>query len=112
MAILYKRENWLGHDLVLEMVYTDVNERYQIVLGKEGSQTLTDGFLAATTTVETPVTIWRAIAAGELSGSEAMMRHQYRVEGDFYQDKSDSDIGMGSFTAWFQRWYPAKIARG
>ncbi len=82
MAALYKKESWPGHDLVLEMVYTDKNERYQIVLGRDGSQTLTDGFLTATTTIKTPVTVWRAIAAGELSGSEAMMRHQYRVDGD------------------------------
>ncbi len=83
MAALYNRKYWPGHDLVLEMVYTDVNERYQIVLGKEGSRTLTDGFLTADTIVETPLTIWRAIAAGELSGSEALMQHQYRVKGDF-----------------------------
>jgi len=83
MAALYRKENWPGHDLVLEMVYTDVNERYQIVLGKEGSRTLTDGFLTATTIVETPTAVWHAIAAGEISGSEAMMRHQYRVNGDF-----------------------------
>lgn len=83
MAALYRKESWSGHDLVLEMVYTDVNERYQIVLGKEGSKVLTDGFLTATTIVETPIPIWRAIAAGELSGSEALMRHQYRVDGDF-----------------------------
>jgi len=83
MAALYKKESWPGHDQILEIAYTDVNERYQIVLGKEGSRTLTDDFLPATTTVETPVTIWRAIAAGELSGSEALMRHQYRVDGDF-----------------------------
>lgn len=83
MAALYKKESWPGHDLVLEMVYTDENERYQIVLGRDGSRILTDGFLTATTTVETPVTVWRAIAAGELSGSEALMRHQYRVDGDF-----------------------------
>lgn len=83
MAALYKKESWLGHELVLEMAYTDVNERYQIVLGKDGSRTLTEGFLSATTTVETPITVWRAIAAGELSGSEALMRHQYRVDGDF-----------------------------
>ena len=64
MAALYQRESWSGHDLVLEMNYTDVNERYQIVLGQEGSTVLTDGFRTADTTVETPVTVWRAISAG------------------------------------------------
>jgi len=60
-----------------------VNERYQIILGKEGSKTLTEGFLTATTIVETPITVWKAIAAGEIAGSEALMQHQYRVKGDF-----------------------------
>lgn len=83
MAALYKAENWPGHDLVLEMVYTDVDERYQIILSKGGSSVLTDSFRTATTVVETPVTVWRAISAGEIGGSEALMRHQYRVEGDF-----------------------------
>jgi len=83
MAALYRKESWPGRDLVLEMVYTDSNERYQIVLGKEGSTTLTGSFRTATTTVETPLEVWRAIAAGELSGSEALMRRQYRVNGAF-----------------------------
>ncbi len=82
MAALYQKESWPGHDLVLEMRYTDVSERYQIVLGREGSSVLTGGFRPADTTVETPVTVWKSIAAGELSGSEALMRRQYRVEGD------------------------------
>lgn len=82
MAALYRKQSWPGHDLVLEMNYTDVKERYQIVLGQEGSTVLTAGFRAADTTVETPVQVWRAIAAGEISGSEALMRHQYRVKGD------------------------------
>lgn len=83
MAALYKPESWSGRDLVLEMAYTDVEERYQILLGKAGSRVLTDNFLPAVTAIKTPVTVWRAIAAGEISGSEALMRHQYRVEGDF-----------------------------
>lgn len=83
MAALYRPESWPGHDLVLEMAYTDVSERYQIVLEKTGSRTLTEGFLPATTTIETPARVWRAIAAGELSGSEALMQHQYWVDGDF-----------------------------
>lgn len=83
MAALYRPESWSGRDLVLEMVYTDVEERYQILLGKAGSQVLTDSFQPAATTIKTPVTVWRSIAAGEISGSEALMRHQYSVEGDF-----------------------------
>ncbi len=83
MATLYNKENWPGHDVVLEMSYTDVNERYQVVLGKEGSTVLTENFRTPTTTVETPLTVWRSISMGEISGSEALMQRRYRVEGDF-----------------------------
>ncbi len=83
MAALYNKESWPGNDLVLEMSYTDMNERYQVVLGREGSTVLTENFRAPTTTVETPLPVWRAISVGEISGSEALMQRKYRVEGDF-----------------------------
>lgn len=83
MAALYRKENYPGHDLVLEMRYTDVEESYQILLGRDGSRVFTDGSLTATTTVETPFTVWRSISSGELSGEDALMRGLYRVEGDF-----------------------------
>ncbi len=83
MAALYRKESWQGRDIVLEMCYTDVEECYQIVLGKDGSHVYTDGFLKADTKIETPVTVWRSIAAGEIRGDEAMMQGLYRVKGDF-----------------------------
>lgn len=83
MAALYRRENYPGKDIVLEMNYTDVDESYQILLGKDGSRVYTDGSLKATTKIETPVTVWRQIAAGEIRGDEAMMQGLYKVKGDF-----------------------------
>lgn len=83
MAALYRKENYPGKDIVLEMSYTDVNECYQILLGKDGSHVYTDGTLTATTKIETPVTVWRSIAAGEIRGDEAMMQGLYKVKGDF-----------------------------
>ena len=83
MAALYRKESYPGKDLILEMCYTDLNECYQVILGKEGSQVLTNGSGKATTRIETPFTVWRSIAAGELRGDEALIRHMYRVKGDF-----------------------------
>ncbi len=83
MAALYCRENYPGKDIVLEMYYTDVDEHYQILLGKDGSHVYTDGHLTPTTKIETPVTVWRSIAAGEIRGDEAMMQGLYKVKGDF-----------------------------
>ncbi len=83
MAALYQKESYPGRDLVLEMRYTDVEETYQILLGKDGSRVYTGEPLTATTKIETPVTVWRSIAAGEIRGEEAMMQGLYRVTGDF-----------------------------
>lgn len=83
MAALYRRENYPGKDIVLEMCYTDLDECYQVILGKEGSRVVTDGFGAATTRIETPFTVWQSISRGEIRGDEALMKHLYRVKGDF-----------------------------
>lgn len=83
MAVLYRKESYSGKEKVLEMYYTDVGERYQIVMGKEGSRVVMDGFAAATTRIETPLSVWRSIAAGKIRGDEALMKHLYKVKGDF-----------------------------
>ena len=83
MAALYNKESYKGTDIVLEMDYTDVGKKYQIILGRDGSEIIRDGFREYTTKIETPYTVWKDIAAGKISGTEAMMKHLYRVEGDF-----------------------------
>lgn len=83
MAATYRKESYAGRERVLEMYYTDVDECYQIVMGKDGSEVRTDGSKAFTTRIETPVTVWRSIAAGEIRGDEAMMKQLYKVKGDF-----------------------------
>lgn len=83
MAALYNKASYAGKDIVLEMYYTDENRRYQIILGKGGSSVLTGDFQNATTIIETPYTVWKAIASGELNGQEALAQQKYRVKGDF-----------------------------
>jgi multimeric flavodoxin WrbA len=83
MAALYRKDSYPGKNLVLEMDYTDLKRSYQILLKKDGSEVLTDGFVPYTTKIETPYTVWRDIAAGKISGTEAMMQKLYRVDGDF-----------------------------
>lgn len=83
MAALYNKESYKGKDIVLEMDYTDVGKKYQVILGRDGSETIKDNFREYTTRIETPFTVWKDIAAGKMSGTEAMMKRLYRVEGDF-----------------------------
>ena len=87
MAALYRREAWPGRDIVLDMRYTDIDKTYRIVLGARGSRVEEEpagGFAAnCTTQINTPLSVWRSIAAGEIAGDEALMKHMYSVEGDF-----------------------------
>ena len=83
MAALYNKKSYSGKEIVLEMYYTDEDKRYQILLGAEGCQVLTENFRDYTTRIETPYTVWKAIASGELSGQEALAQQKYRVKGDF-----------------------------
>lgn len=83
MAALYNPASWDGRDRVLEMRYRDRGITCQVVLGREGSRVLTQGFLEPTTVVDTPWGVWCAIARGEMRGDEALARRLYSVEGDF-----------------------------
>lgn len=87
MAALYRKDAWPGKDIVLEMNYTDIGKTYRIVLGKGGSRVEeepAEGFATdCTTRINTPLSVWRSIASGEIAGDEALMKHLYSVEGDF-----------------------------
>ena len=92
MAALYNRSAWPGKDIVLEMYYTDLDKRYQLLLQKDGSKVLAENFLPPTTIIETPYSLWKAIGSGEEDGQKALMERKYRVNGDF-----DLMIHWGSY---------------
>lgn len=83
MAALYSKESWPGHDLVIEMNYTDIGKKYHMILGRDGSSVSEDLTGECTTRINTPYSVWCSIASGEIAGDEAMMKHLYSVEGDF-----------------------------
>jgi putative NADPH-quinone reductase len=80
MAALYRPD---GAERVLEFCYTDIGKTYQLLLTARGAELIADDFRPYTTRIETPYALWRSIARGELSGSEALFRRAYRVLGDF-----------------------------
>ena len=83
MAALYNKNSYSGKDIVLEMFYTDEEKRYQIILGKDGSNVIKENFREYTTKIETPLSVWKDIAQGKISGTQALMEKKYRVSGDF-----------------------------
>ena len=91
MTVLYNAEKY-EKDIVIEMYFTDLDNTYQLLLGKEKCTLKTDDFLPYTTRIETPFEIWLKISKGEVDGSEAMMKKQYKVLGDF-----DTMIKMDDF---------------
>ncbi len=80
MAALYKPD---GVERIIEFYYTDIEKTYQILLKKQGSEVITDDFKPYTTRIETPYSVWRSIARGEISGQEALFQRLYKVTGDF-----------------------------
>lgn len=83
MAALYNRKAYDGKERVVEFYYTDLEKKYQLWLGKDECQVVDQGFKDYTTRIETPYTVWVNISQGKISGSKALMEHQYRVLGDF-----------------------------
>lgn len=83
MAALYNPTAYSGTDIILDMDYTDIGKRYRIILGKTGSSVVEEFNGKPTTVIHTPFHVWQSIAAGEIEGSDALMKHQYTVEGDF-----------------------------
>nr|WP_297172373.1 flavodoxin family protein [uncultured Agathobaculum sp.] len=83
MAALYNPSAYKGTDIILDMDYTDIGKRYRIILGKTESRVLEQFTGKPTTVIHTPFRVWQSIAAGELEGADALMKHLYSVEGDF-----------------------------
>lgn len=83
MTALYNPAAYNGTDIILDMDYTDIGKRYRIILGKTEGRVLEQFDEKPTTVIHTPFHVWQSIAAGELEGADALMKHLYSVEGDF-----------------------------
>ncbi len=83
MSALYNKNSFDGTERVLEMRYTDIGKTYQIRLKKDGAEVLDSDLVKATTIIETPYSVWKDIADGKISGTEALAKHMYSVDGDF-----------------------------
>lgn len=95
MAAIYNPAGYTK-DICLEMCFTDLDKTYQLLLGKDKCVVKTDNFSPYMTRIETPFDIWLQISDGKISGSEAMMKRQYKVLGEFNTMlKMDDFFGTG-----------------
>lgn len=82
MAATYNPSSFKGRDTVVEIHYTDADLTCRLVLGKEECLLQTEGFSGPSIVrIETPYTVWKAIADGEYSGPQALMEKKYKVVG-------------------------------
>lgn len=70
-------------DIVIEMYFTDLASRYQLLIEKDKCTLLTENFKKFTTKIETTFQLWQDISAGKINGAQAMMEKRYKVKGDF-----------------------------
>jgi len=82
IAILYNKNAYDGKDRVLEFDFTDVNRRYQIHLGKDGSKLVVDGTDTPTTKIETPFPLWESIGRKEANTMECVKKGLVKISGD------------------------------
>lgn len=76
MAALYNPSAYKGKDIILDMNYTDIGKRYRIILEKTKSRMVEEFEEKPTTVINNPFSVWQSIAAGEIEGSEALMKQQ------------------------------------
>ena len=111
MAALYRKQVWPGRDIALDMNYTDIGKTYRIVLEEGGSRVETEpaeGFSAGfTTRINTPLSVWRSIASGEIAGDEALMKHLYSVEGTNASEPKTNMLLL--LIPWIVFWVAAAI---
>ena len=101
MAALYRKENYPGKGIVLEMHYTDVEEN-----SYGGADALQNALFLKTNRILTMA--WGVLYLFTSVFTWLLMRTP--VSGFVGLINSALPIFMGLFTAWFQKWYPAKVA--
>lgn len=83
MGAAYRADSYQGKERVLEMVYTDLDASFKLIMGAEGCEVVRFSPKAATTRIETPWQVWKDISEGKTEGAAALMKGLYRVRGDF-----------------------------
>ncbi|MDR2423014.1 MAG: flavodoxin family protein [Deltaproteobacteria bacterium] len=80
LAAIYRPD---GRERVVEFVYLDLRRTCQIVCRADGARAIDDDLKPYDTRIETPYSLWRDVARGEISGAEALFQKKFRVLGDF-----------------------------
>ena len=80
MAALFRPD---GKERTLEFYFSDLKKTYQILIGKQSAEAVTENFKNYTSRIETPYSVWRAISRGETTGQQALFERKYKVLGDF-----------------------------
>ncbi len=69
-------------DIVLEICFTDLQKTYQLVLGKQSCEVLTEGFRPFTARAEAAYPIFEDMVMGRKSPVMALLKGQVKTKGD------------------------------
>lgn len=83
MGAMYRPESYQGKERVLEMIYSDLDVSFKLIMDAERCEVVRSSAKAATTTIETPWQVWKDISEGKMEGSASLMQGLYKVRGDF-----------------------------
>ena len=83
MSAMYRPESYQGKERILEMIYSDLDVSFKLIMDAERCEIVRSSPKAATATIETPWQGWKDISEGKMEGSASLMQGLYKVRGDF-----------------------------
>ena len=82
MSIVYNKSAY-KKDIILEMYFTDIKERYQLLMKKDECILKDKDFEKYTTCIEVTFDLWKKISCGKENGVKAFLSRKYKVRGDY-----------------------------
>lgn len=83
MSAMYRPESYQGKERILEMIYSDLDVSFKLIMDAERCEIVRSSPKAATATIETPWQGWKDISEGKMEGSASLMKGLYKVRGNF-----------------------------
>lgn len=82
MSVIYNKDVY-KKDIVLEMYFTDIEEKYQLIMKKDECILKESDFEDYTTRVEVTFDLWNKISCGKENGVKAFLSRKYKIKGDY-----------------------------
>ncbi len=81
LSALYEKSAYTGENKVLELEYTDINKRYQLVFKNDECEVITENFSDFTTKIQVNFKDWQGVLQGKYSMTEAIANQVCTIAG-------------------------------